>query len=127
MSLYKQCAKPMCRELIETPERYCEKHADSKAERQYNSDRSKYQKEYTSFYGSSAWKKMRNKVKRRDDYVCRHCLSRGLITPGTLVDHIIPTKIDWDKRLDINNLQLLCDACHNIKTHEDEQKYFKKK
>lgn len=39
------------------------------------------------------------------------------------VDHILPVRYNWEKRLDINNLQLLCEECNKIKasnTNEEE-------
>ena len=123
VALYNQCAKTMCRELVEKPHKYCEKHREDTTEREYNKNRYKYSKEYLAFYNSSIWRKKRNKIKRRDNYQCQRCKCNGIITVGTVVDHIIPTKVNWDKRLDDDNLQLLCQSCHNIKTREDEKKY----
>ncbi|PFK07818.1 HNH endonuclease, partial [Bacillus cereus] len=39
-----------------------------------------------------------------------------------VVDHIIPIRVDWSKRLEPMNLQTLCHACHNKNTKEDEKK-----
>ena len=40
-----------------------------------------------------------------------------------IVDHIVPLEIDYSLRLRYDNLQVLCNPCHNIKTQEDEGKY----
>ncbi|MDO6448097.1 HNH endonuclease [Oceanobacillus profundus] len=45
------------------------------------------------------------------------------MTTAEEVDHIIPVKVDWSLRLDINNCQPLCHDCHNKKTAEDKRKY----
>jgi len=61
---------------------------------------------------NSRWQKC------RIAYLCQHplcsdCDRRGLVTPATVVDHIVPHKGDprlfWDEK----NWQSLCDNCHN--------------
>jgi 5-methylcytosine-specific restriction endonuclease McrA len=37
-----------------------------------------------------------------------------------VVDHIRPIRHHWELRLDINNLQLLCDDCNKGKGSTDE-------
>lgn len=60
------------------------------------------------------WKKLREIVKRRDDYLCQECLRNGYIVTGTEVDHIVPVSQGGNECLD--NLQLLCHECHKEKT-----------
>lgn len=48
---------------------------------------------------------------------CRHCLAKGRITAATVPDHIIPlSKGGTD---DDDNIQCLCDDCHDAKTTLD--------
>ena len=116
----KPCNKPGCPNLTHTT--YCEQHQKTKAEnnryydKYHRTDRSK------KFYHSSAWKKVRKLIKVRDNGLCQECLDNKRITVGTIVDHIIPLSVDWNKRLDEDNLQLLCQSCHNKKTAEDIKK-----
>lgn len=57
---------------------------------------------------------------RNEHPLCARCEKNGHITPAVLVDHIEPLQgRDDPKRLDWNNLQSLCQSCHNIKTNED--------
>lgn len=42
-----------------------------------------------------------------------------------LVDHIIPSKDDWNDRLNNDNLQSLCRGCHKIKTKREWMKHHK--
>jgi 5-methylcytosine-specific restriction protein A len=49
--------------------------------------------------------------------LCEHCLKKGIVRAGREVHHIIPIEEDWNKRLDIDNLVLLCPDCHNAE-HE---------
>lgn len=115
------CNKPGCPNL--THAGYCEQHKTTKAENNRYYDKYQRNKKHDRFYHSAAWKKVRNLIKIRENGLCQQCLSEKRITVGTIVDHIIPMSVDWDKRLEENNLQLLCIECHNKKTAEDLQKY----
>lgn len=126
MALYKKCNKAGCREYIERHMSYCEQHQNDKASDSYNRDRYKHNKEYVNFYSSSKWRKLRKRALIRDEYCCVSCKREGIIQVGEVADHILPTEFFWDKRLDINNIQVLCKACHNKKTAEDEKKYGKR-
>ncbi|WP_255301004.1 HNH endonuclease, partial [Bacillus thuringiensis] len=76
-----------------------------------------------SFYNSKPWSVMREFVYHRDYGLCVQCRRKGIIKIGDVVDHAIPLLVDWLRRLDPNNLQTLCHACHNKKTKEEEKKY----
>ncbi len=64
---------------------------------------------------------MRSIVLLEHDFICVSCGNQA-----TMVDHIVPTKIDWARRLDKSNLQPLCDACHNQKTKRRFEEILKK-
>ncbi len=113
------CNKPGCGQL--TRDGYCDQHKTAKAEnnryydKYHRSDRSK------QFYHSAAWKRARDLIRIRDNGLCIECLNQKRITVGTIVDHIIPIKQNWNKRLDEDNLQLLCQSCHNKKTGSERK------
>ena len=76
--------------------------------------RDKVDSKYTKFYQSTAWRKMRQQVLIRDNYLCQHCLSQGVVNDKDLiVHHKVELKRDWSKRLDMNNLETVCISCHN--------------
>lgn len=56
----------------------------------------------------------RARIHRRDNGLCQHCLCRGIVMPGTEVDHITPLSDGGAD--DDSNKQLLCSACHKAKT-----------
>ena len=56
---------------------------------------------------------MRSLALARDGYQCVMCKRKGITTLATMVHHIEPVKKAWNKRLDIDNLMSLCEACHN--------------
>ena len=69
---------------------------------------------------------MRELIYRRDHGLCVQCRSNDIIKIGDVVDHIIPIRMDWSKRLEPTNLQTLCHACHN-KTEKKKENNSKEK
>ena len=117
------CNKPGCSQL--TRDGYCEQHKTAKAENNRYYDKYQRNKKHDRFYHSAAWIKCRDYIRIRDNGLCQHCLNQKRITVGIIADHIVPLSVDWNKRLDESNLQLLCAGCHAVKTAEDLQKYGK--
>ena len=71
-----------------------------------------------SFYNSSAWRKLRLHVCNTRHWTCEECENYGdqvhhiiEITPENINDPMIT--------LNENNLQLLCEECHNAKRRID--------
>lgn len=63
------------------------------------------------FYRSVEWRTMVKAIKRKRGDHCQRCGS----THRVIGDHIIERK-DGGAELDENNVELLCQACHNRKT-----------
>ena len=73
-------------------------------------------------YNTKSWRKLRNFVLENEP-LCRMCKSMGEYTPASMVDHKIPiTKDNVETFLQIDNLQPLCEDCHNFKTQRDKVK-----
>lgn len=69
-----------------------------------------------AFYNTREWREVRYKVMTKYGKVCQCCGQ----TKGYLhVDHIKPRSLFPDLELDINNLQVLCEACNIGKTNRD--------
>jgi len=117
IGIMRRCNHPTCNKLISHNETYCDDHKKY-TNKAYNDARQRNNPEYLNFYKRKEWLSKREIVLIKNDYICASC---GAI--AEVVDHIIPTKIDWSKRLDENNLQPLCNKCHNQKTKEDLKKY----
>lgn len=66
---------------------------------------------------SAQWQRLRASI-LIDEPLCRHCMSRGIVTAGTDVDHISGDPSDNSRE----NLQVLCHSCHSIKTAADHGK-----
>lgn len=69
------------------------------------------------FRSSYDWKKKRSYILKRDRYLCIVCLHgtpSRFTTSGLSVHHIVPLKVDFDLRLDDDNLITLCHAHHGL-------------
>ena len=81
-----------------------------------------FRKWQVRFYNSKRWRRLRDRVREREGMRCQMC--HRLIKGKSIVDHIIEVneynKDDKDITLNEENLQLLCQECHNSKTFKDK-------
>lgn len=70
-------------------------------------------------YKSDEWRRLRYRVLREQNGRCQLCGKSQKDGVILHVDHIVPLSIDWSKRLDINNLQVLCSDCNLGKSNTD--------
>ena len=84
-------------------------------------DNNKYR---NPFYVSSKWLKIRTAY--ISEYpLCEACSKKDIVTAATEIDHKVPIKIDYDLRLEWNNLQALCHRCHSKKTKAVDDRLLK--
>lgn len=71
------------------------------------------------FYASPEWRSLRYEVLKEQGARC--CLCGRTAKDGVVlhVDHIIPLSKDWSRRLDKDNLQVLCEDCNLGKSNKD--------
>ncbi|PEL13815.1 HNH endonuclease [Bacillus sp. AFS017336] len=67
----------------------------------------------TNFYKASTWKKKRDNVLRRDEYLCQECKRYGKSTTATTVHHIYPLEHYPQYGMKSSNLYSCCNTCHN--------------
>ena len=91
------CRYPGCPNLCEKGT-YCAEHQSESPERWRGSAAERG-------YGAD-WRKARR----------RFLLKRGVLTPATVVDHIVPHRGDQRLFWDESNWQPLCKQCHDRKT-----------
>lgn len=75
----------------------------------------------SEFYKTTQWRRKREKVLKRDEYMCQECKRYGKTTAAKTIHHIIP--LTWcllfNKALALASINLLslCDKCHD-KMHD---------
>lgn len=68
-------------------------------------------------YKSKKWQRIRNKVLKRDKYLCQESLRYGKHIPGNTVHHIFPVEFYPELKYEYWNLITLDNKVHN-KMHE---------
>lgn len=108
----KQCRVIGCKERAPAGNNgYCAKHKNHgwKMYQDANPDR---------IYADPRWRKVRILCIRKANGLCEMCFKRGLFVRGKDVDHIIPIS-QGGAPFDIDNLQYLCEDCHDHKTAKE--------
>jgi 5-methylcytosine-specific restriction protein A len=75
------------------------------------------------FYISKQWLAIRNQHVNQQP-LCQTCKRNGKIVEATQVHHLESLNTAWFKRLDPENLESICDACHMVETLKEQGKYF---
>ncbi|GAA2715913.1 HNH endonuclease [Aeromicrobium ponti] len=70
-------------------------------------------KEINPFYRSIKWKSKREKILRRDEYLCRECKRYGKSTTATVIHHVFPLEHFPQYSMKSSNLYSCCNTCHN--------------
>lgn len=107
------CRQPRCPNLVNSRamKGFCNDHVDQRS----NWSRRPSRKGSTTSRGyGHAWRKLREEILRRDDYLCVSCSKSGRHVPATDVDHIINKASGGGD--EASNLQSLCRKCHKQKT-----------
>ena len=108
------CKQPGCAELV--AKGYCAAHQRADNRRYYERRRADpLLRLRDAFYKTAAWLALRA-WRLSIEPLCRMCKELGLVTAATCVDHIEPIAQAWDRRLDPDNTQSLCDSCHARKS-----------
>ena len=100
------CRYPGCPNLCESGT-YCPEHSAESPDRLRGSA--------TERGYDAKWRRARKLFLQRHP-LCANCLSQGVLTPATVVDHIVPHRGDHRLFWDEQNWQPLCKACHDRKT-----------
>lgn len=119
-----------CDEHVEEREAYIEKRKqwgerNKQKQKRYNKvlRYSKQRTERESFYHTKAWKNVRQQALERDNYQCQYCKLQGIIRPGNIADHIVPTQVDDTNMTDLSRLATSCHKCHDKKTRWEQAYY----
>ncbi|MBP3038074.1 HNH endonuclease [Bacillaceae bacterium Marseille-Q3522] len=90
-------------------------------------DKYKRDQEARAFYKSTEWKKCRQLALDRDNHLCQQCLRNGELTPADMVHHIKELSDHPELGLVLDNLESLCNSCHNEKHSKNATKKVSKK
>lgn len=69
------------------------------------------------FYKNTKWKGKRERILKRDEYVCRECKRYGKNVAASTVHHVIPLDQRPELKYSNDNLISLCSKCHD-KMHD---------
>lgn len=136
-----RCNKSGCRNLIPLDEKFCDNHKPieelkeqlKESEKQqlqsiskgyeYSKDRrTRYAHSYRSqelghdFYQTSKWRRLSDRVRKRDLYTCQVTGRVQMPHESFVVDHITPRLVDESKAMDESNLWLISRDVHNHKS-----------
>lgn len=106
--------------------RYCLKHGgrdEIKFDQKYN--RTPERRRFNAMYSTQHWQTLRQ-VQLSTHPLCAGCQSRGIVTPGRVVDHVFPWSHFGEHAFFDNLFQTLCDACHAEKGRLEGQGIFRR-
>ena len=72
-------------------------------------------------YKEKKWQQKRKQILIRDSYLCQQCKKYGKRVDAQMVHHIKPAELFPELAYDDNNLESLCNACHN-KLHPEKRR-----
>lgn len=114
------CRHVGCGKLVEYGKAYCSEHQPAAEEHKRDATRVYDDKRReTRFYHGTRWQKLRRTFLARHP-LCEVCLRANRIESAKIVDHIKEIA-DGGARYDADNLQALCQSCHNKKTATEKK------
>ena len=109
------CRKSGCPTAHRNTNGYCDRH---KGLASWGKSQKERGNRHARGYGYD-WDKKRIIILKRDNYLCQHCLVKGIVTAGNNVDHILSKEQGGTDSDD--NLQVLCSCCHSKKTARERK------
>ncbi len=120
IAVIKICAKVGCNKRIDYKDTYCDKHK-REVNNTYNDQvrhASEFDKKVAKFYASTSYRKLRKKKMLEVNGLCQVCIRlAGIVNTAKIAHHIVPVRDDFDKRLDDDNIIMICNDCHE-KLHD---------
>jgi len=102
-------------------EKYCSScqpaMKEVKREKNRKYDQCVREDDIVKFYHSREWKRVREAVLIRDNFLCQHCLKENIIKSAEIVHHIKEVKENWLQRYNVKNCESVCRNCHNRIDH----------
>lgn len=114
----KYCHEQGCKQLI-AQGRYCGNHKRRNQKKAWQSNNK-------SFYGTTAWKELKDYCYQRDGGCCTRC-GKFVFGKQAHAHHIVPIRVNPKLKLKANNITILCSQCHPIVEDETNEKHGLKK
>lgn len=113
------CREWGCPNLVKSRNQqgYCDDHADKRSN--WNKRQDRTGSTTARGYGHT-WRKLRERILKRDNYLCVKCAAIGRVAVATDVDHIKAKAHGGTD--EPSNLQSLCAPCHREKTAKEGKK-----
>lgn len=105
-----------CEPIVRAEREARQQELKKESNKRYNKKRDP---KYIRFYNSKEWRTLAERYTQDKGYRCEQC---GDIATQVHHKKAIQTSEGWGKRLDYDNLELLCTRCHN-----ERHKRFKKR
>jgi len=111
------CKHAGCVEVVRDGSGWCKAHKADRSVGRWGDARrgSRHERGY-----GTEWDVTRKRILSRDKGLCQVCLAAGKYRPAKAVDHIKP-KCEGGSD-DDDNLQSICQSCHDIKTAAEAQR-----
>ena len=100
--------------------KYCGRIHDSKFDCGRKPVQKKPLNDKNKFRWTQAWQQKRDEIKERDLYLCQVCIRKLYNTNDQFnfsdlsVHHAVPLEVDFEKRLDNDNLLTICGRHHEM-------------
>ena len=112
-----KCASLGCKNPRSKYSTYCLEHGGRDTQLTY---RTEERDKAHAFYLTAQWQRHRIAQLSRQP-ICQSCLTRGIITPATEVDHVFPWRQIGSNAFYRNLFQSLCHDCHSHKTQQEKK------
>lgn len=96
-----------CKPIVEAEIQARLEQSRKESNKRYNRKRDP---KYITFYNSAAWRMLSDRYMQDKGYRCERC---SAIANQVHHKQAIQTPEGWNRRLDYDNLELLCMGCHN--------------
>lgn len=109
---YNKCGELGCTNPKSKLNRFCLEHGGKDV--RYEAP-TKERREFNSMYQTPMWQSARRRQLSKQP-LCACCLSKGIITSATHIDHVFPWSYIGKEAFFNNLFQSLCLECHSYKT-----------
>lgn len=116
-----KCAELGCQQPRSRLNRFCLEHGGRDI---YKEAITEERATFNAMYNTAFWRSQRRRQLSIQP-ICQACISRGIVTPATQVDHLFRWAYLGEQAFTRNIFQSLCHACHRHKTSLEAKGVFR--